>query len=98
METGKDNPAAKGTNYGAARASGPTRETELALPPASPVHANVDAPFRPLAAFVPEEHWRRLERPPAGSLMALADELLAWAWGWVALRRIAARLAVRAGY
>lgn len=65
MEIGQDGATAKGPNYGAAalsRAAGSPKSEHRA---AASVHANVDLPFRPLAPFVPEAHWQRLERPLA---------------------------------
>lgn len=66
METGQDHAGAKGTGYGAPAHSSAAEDPQLPRGPSSPVHANVDSPFRPLAAFVPEAHWQRLERPEAG--------------------------------
>ena len=62
MEKGQDSAVAKGANYGTAAlsrtAGGPWPDRRAA----TPVHANVDLPFRPLAPFVPDSHWQRLER------------------------------------
>lgn len=88
METGEGYTAAKGTNYGAAGLAETTQDPRLAPLPASPVHANVDLPFRPLAAFVPEAHWQRLEqagvitwRARLGRMMGQTSPLYRWFGG-----------------
>ena len=61
-ESGQDTVLAKLVNYGARAArSGRSAGGRTPAEPA-PVHNNVDAPFKPLAPFVPEEHWAALER------------------------------------
>ena len=42
----------------------------------TPVHANVDAPFRPLVPFVPEDYWDKMKAPPRRTLMEVAVSLL----------------------
>ena len=41
----------------------------------TPVHDNVDAPFRPLVPFVPPEYWDRREATPQHRRSRIADRL-----------------------
>lgn len=60
-ECGQDDISAC-ANYGAGVGGSVLSRSGLRPGAAISVHANVDAPFRPLATFVPAEHWDALDR------------------------------------
>lgn len=55
----------------------------------TPVHHNVDAPFRPLVPFVPPDYWDRKQAPPKRSLSEIAVSFL------VAMKRAGRRFGTR---
>ena len=65
MERGQDEAAAQNANYGAGAVRSGVSFVGVTPTVAVSVHANVDAPFKPLIPFVPTEHWDACNRAPA---------------------------------
>lgn len=65
----------------------PVKSGGLVSPsPRVPVHANMDAPFKPLVPFVPEDHWDRMQAPETPSVQERLTRL------WMDIGKIKRRM------
>ena len=75
-EQGQNTASALITNFGVDVRYNDRMDNQSLVVSKTPVHANVDAPFRPLVPFVPEDYWDNVKAPRKRTLVEFAVSLL----------------------